>query len=176
MKELVVDRKIFVIPVFVNVTTRQVKKFEGVFGKKFEEMRAEHPHKINDWKEAVELISQRSGVVWSDARLPSPGHPRYPQPCPKTDKYVVRETVKAIEEELIQSYGRAPKESNDGPFANFMASIIMAFGSGILLPRMLFTDKVFINIAFWLVAIPVFFYVVQIPKEDMRENKKKKKY
>lgn len=49
IKELVEAGIIKVIPVFVNVTTSNVKNFNGVFGQKFEEMReryASEPEKV----------------------------------------------------------------------------------------------------------------------------------
>lgn len=69
IKELVEADILKVIPVFVNVTTSNVKNFNGEFGKKFKETRERYagkPEKVKKWKEAVEYIAGISGVVWDN--------------------------------------------------------------------------------------------------------------
>ncbi|XP_010481674.1 PREDICTED: protein PHLOEM PROTEIN 2-LIKE A8-like isoform X2 [Camelina sativa] len=67
MKECVEAGELVVIPIFVNVTPSEVKKFNGVFGVTFQRLRNKYGKvQIQKWKEAVEYIAGISGMVWND--------------------------------------------------------------------------------------------------------------
>ncbi|ESQ39583.1 hypothetical protein EUTSA_v10001186mg [Eutrema salsugineum] len=67
MKKLAEGNKLVVIPVFVNVTTTDVKHFNGEFGKNFREMCKKYVgQKVRKWREAVEYIADIIGEVWDN--------------------------------------------------------------------------------------------------------------
>ncbi|CAH2046403.1 unnamed protein product [Thlaspi arvense] len=147
MKELVEEGRLKVIPVFVNVTTSDVKNFNGVFGRKFNEMRKRYeqePEKVQKWKKAVEYISEISGV-----------------PCTSTDRYVVSETVKAVKKQLFLMYGRDPNpmKSTDRVFSNLLMAFLIGSFGGLIVPRIFFSNRELLRVAFWLVTLPISFMV-----------------
>jgi len=156
MKERANENKLLVIPVFLNVSKKDVSNFGGEFGDRFMEMRKRYtdykydPFRIQRWETSVMTISRMEPSLTWEAQ--------------SSNIHLAEEIIRAVKRELDMAsdleFSFPSEFSNDShPKMTigevFVSAFLAAFLFSLFIARLVFTDVKIYTTAKWLLGFPI---------------------
>ncbi|ESQ39580.1 hypothetical protein EUTSA_v10001124mg [Eutrema salsugineum] len=156
MKERVNENRLFVIPVFYNVSKNDVRNLEGEFGDRFMEMRQKYveykydPFRAQRWETSVTSISRMEpSLTWE-------AHSSNIPLASNIVKEVKRELDKALNPESSFPFELSNDSNSKMAIREvFVSAFLAAFLFSLFIARLVFTDVKFFRTVKWLVGFPV---------------------